>query len=94
VTVILTSLQIASATRNGAQGEDAWIVIRVSGERPVFPVLIEGALSAENLAAVLAANNDSQLEAALGERGVPAGAFTAPILVDFDGGGWRAPFAP
>jgi hypothetical protein len=27
-------------------------------------------------------------------RGVPAEAFTAPVFVDFDGGGYRAPFAP
>jgi hypothetical protein len=27
-------------------------------------------------------------------RGVGAAAFTAPVFVDFDGGGWRAPFAP
>ena len=27
-------------------------------------------------------------------RGVPAAAFTAPVFVDFDGGGYRAPFAP
>ncbi len=35
-----------------------------------------------------------QIRAALAHKGAPAQAFTAPIFVDFDGGGYRAPFAP
>ena len=31
--------------------------------------------------------------AALDGHGVPATALTAPVFVDFDGGGYRAPFA-
>jgi hypothetical protein len=31
---------------------------------------------------------------ALHGHGVPAEAFTAPVFVDFDGQGYRAPFAP
>jgi len=31
---------------------------------------------------------------ALVGQGVPALAFTNPVFVDVDGGGWRAPFAP
>jgi hypothetical protein len=80
--------------RAGAVGQDAWIVVKASGERAVFPVLTEGALNPDNLEAVVAASSDSELAAALGRVGVPAAAFTAPILVDFDGSGWRAPFAP
>ena len=34
------------------------------------------------------------MSAALAGKGIPAAAVTAPIFVDFDGGGYRAPFAP
>jgi hypothetical protein len=34
------------------------------------------------------------IDAALAGHGIPAAAVTAPVFVDFDGGGYRAPFAP
>ena len=46
-----------------------------------------------NLDALVSGTPDEVEEALVG-RGVPATAFTAPILVDFDGGGFLAPFAP
>jgi hypothetical protein len=36
----------------------------------------------------------TQIATALQHKGYGAMAFTAPIFVDFDGGGYRAPFAP
>ena len=34
------------------------------------------------------------IRAALAGKGVQAEAVTAPVFIDFDGGGYRAPFAP
>jgi len=93
VVLTLSASQVAAANRAGALGVDAWVVVRVTGERPVFPVLTQS-LDPQNLAAVVAAGTDNALAAALGTSGIPSMAFTGPIFVDYDGGGWRAPFAP
>ncbi len=80
--------------RAGATGEDVWVMVRVRGQKAVFPVLVDALLDdGPTLDAVLT-GNPTQLDAALMNRGVPAAAFTAATLVDFDGSGWRAPFAP
>jgi hypothetical protein len=77
----------------GGIGEDAWVVVRARGNRSIYPVLVNGVLSAENVA-TLVAGDPAQVEALLVGNGVPAAAFTAPIFLDLDGGGYRAPFAP
>ncbi|WP_428265497.1 CehA/McbA family metallohydrolase [Haliangium sp.] len=83
----------AIATRDGATGTDAWLVFRVRGQRAVYPILLEG-VTAGDTVDTLVEGDPATVEALLAERGVPAAAFTAPILVDFDGGGYRASFSP
>ena len=80
-------------TRAGATGTDAWFVFRVSGDRAIFPIMTQGAIDDTTLP-LLVAGTPAEVDAALRGRGVQAIAFTAPVLVDFDGGGYRAPFAP
>ncbi|MBI4510787.1 MAG: CehA/McbA family metallohydrolase [Deltaproteobacteria bacterium] len=80
--------------RAGARGKDAWIVVRVRGQRALYPVLLHETLDEASLDKVVSAKDDAELEAALGKKGIPAVAFTAPVLVDFDGNGFLAPFAP
>ncbi len=77
----------------GGIGQDAWVVVRARGNRSIYPVLLNGVLSTENVA-TLVAGDPEQVEALLVGQGVPASAFTAPIYLDLDGGGYRAPFAP
>jgi hypothetical protein len=50
-------------------------------------------MSNENID-TLVAGDPAALDSLLRAEGVPATAFTAPIYVDFDGGGYRAPFGP
>ncbi len=81
-------------TRAGATGTDAWLVFRARGDRGIFPILIKGdTVSAETMPALLG-GDIAAIGAALDGHGVPASAVTAPVFVDFDGGGYRAPFAP
>ncbi len=90
VTVVLDVADIR--TRAGAVGTDAWLVFRVRGDRAVFPLLTSNAIEPETAAAVLG-GDFATIRAALTGKGVPAAAFTTPVFVDFDGGGYRAPFA-
>ena len=92
-TVTISLAADAIPARAGAEGDDAWIVVRARGQRPVYPLLLDGVTTGATLDAILG-DDPVALEAALVGKGVPAAAFTAPIFVDFDGGGWRAPFAP
>ena len=90
------SISLAAAdieTRAGKTGDDAWLVVRARGRRAIYPVVLGGAITPANLPA-LTTGDPAAVAAALDARGAPAMAFTAPIFVDFDGGGWRAPFAP
>jgi hypothetical protein len=79
--------------RAGATGTDAWLVFRARGDRAVFPLITEEAVD-DGWLPVLLGGDMTAIAAALRGRGVPATAFTAPVFVDFDGGGYRAPFAP
>ena len=88
VTITLDATDIN--TRQGATGSDAWLVFRVRGNRAIFPVMVGDALTADTQAAILSGTFGT----ALVGKGVPAEAVTAPVFVDFDGGGYRAPFAP
>lgn len=78
-----TTLDLVNLTR------DIWLVVMVKGtdgiSRPLYPVLPNGLRTASNrtLADLLDGN--------LGEDGVTALAFTNPLFVDVDGGGWTPP---
>ena len=92
-TVVVTLDAADIANRAGAIGQDAWLVFRVRGARGIFPLLPEGAISAETLPALLGSDPTALHDALVG-KGVPAEAFASPVFVDFDGGGYKAPFAP
>jgi len=81
-------------TRAGKTGTDAWMVIRVRGDRGIFPVMSNGILADAAIFNTVLTGTIDQIHTALAHKGAPAQAFTAPIFVDFDGGGYRAPFAP
>jgi hypothetical protein len=85
----VTPDMLLARQRAGAQGSDLWLVARATGETALFPVIPIGV--ADGIAA-----NDlvDQGLGALAGTGVPALAFTNPIFVDVDGGGWRGPFQP
>jgi hypothetical protein len=80
-------------TREGAVSEDAWVVVRVRGNRGIFPVFLNGILTAGNLGTFLS-GSDEDKAAILEQRGAPAMAVAAPIFVIFEGSEYRAPFAP
>jgi|GEM_PF-1269454 len=92
VTVTLDANDIV--TRAGHTGTDAFLVFRVRGDRAIFPLLTgAGAIDATTRPAIMS-GNPAQIRTALVGKGVFAEAFTSPVFVDFDGGGYRAPFAP
>lgn len=75
--------------RAGATGDDAWMLVRVRGLHGLFPVIVDEAVTDQTLDDLIAGKLET-----LNERGVSAMAYTAPVYIDFDGNGWRAPFAP
>ncbi len=81
-------------TRAGATGKDAWLVFRARGDRGIFPLLLKSDTVSDTTMPALLSGDISVIGAALDGHGVPATAVTAPVFVDFDGGGYRAPFAP
>jgi hypothetical protein len=80
-------------TRTGATGKDAWLVFRARGDRAIFPLLTNDAVDDATLPTLLGGDMTA-IAAKLKGKGVPAEAVTAPVFVDFDGGGYLAPFAP
>ncbi len=92
VTITLDASDIV--TRTGAQGTDAWLVFRVRGDRSIFPIMTNGDTVDATTLPTLLGGDMTAIAGVLQGRGVPAAAFTAPVFVDFDGGGYRAPFAP
>jgi hypothetical protein len=92
VTVTLEAADIRN--RAGATGRDAWLVFRARGDQAIFPVMVQTALSTDAALAAALSGDPAQLAAAMTGNGVPAQAITAPVFVDFDGGGYKAPFAP
>jgi hypothetical protein len=92
VTITLDAADIT--TRAGATGKDAWLVFRARGDRGIFPILIKGDTITDTTMPALLTGDLQAIGTALDGRGVPATAVTAPVFVDFDGGGYRAPFAP
>jgi len=79
--------------REGATGSDAWFVVRAWGTRAIYPILLNDVVSGANLATLLDGSPEV-VDPLLYSTGIPALAFTAPIYVDFDGGGYRAIFSP
>lgn len=79
--------------RAGATGQDAWIVARVRGDRAIYPLFVGKLLTSAEVSTFV--NGPSAaLEAILQGSGRPAAAFTSAFFVDFDGSGYKAPFAP
>ena len=76
-------------TRQGATGTDAWIVFRARGNRAIFPIMPLNAITTDTQAAILS-GDFTQIRTALTGKGVPAEAVTAPVFVDFDGGGYTS----
>jgi hypothetical protein len=78
-----TTLNLAGLT------QDVWVVVLVKGTdgvvEPLFPIQPNSLNTSTNtsLADLIAGN--------LGEDGMTALAFTNPIFVDVDGGGWTPP---
>jgi len=68
-------------------------VFRARGDRAIFPIMPGQAITDATLPVILG-GDAAATAAALTGVGVPATAVTAPVFVDFDGGGYRAPFAP
>jgi hypothetical protein len=79
---------VAAHTRAGARGKDFWMLARVTGLTGLWPVIPQAVDATAVPVATLVAGGP------LVGQGVPALAFTNPVFVDVDGGGWRAPFAP
>lgn len=92
-TVRITVNKDDIVNRAGASGEDAWLVFRARGSRAIFPLLMNG-VNTEDTLDTLVSGDPAQVEEILATRGVPATAFTAPVFVDFDGGGYTAVFSP
>jgi hypothetical protein len=71
----------------GSRGRDLWLVARTFGDHAMFPVAPGGIRKSADLSALLDGRP-------LDDQGAYAVAFTNPLYVDVDGGGWRGPFAP
>jgi len=74
-------------------GQNVVVVLRERGDRALYPLLLGGVINDDNLA-TLVSGTQAEVDAALDGIGVTATAFTAPIYLDLDGGGYRAPFEP
>jgi hypothetical protein len=80
---------------DGGTGDDAWVVVRARGGRAIYPLLLNELLGEEGVDInVLVTGEPGAVDTLLRANGVPASAFTAPIYLDLDGGGYVAPFAP
>jgi hypothetical protein len=69
--------------------EDVWVVVLVKGtdgvSRPLFPIQPDSLKTSTNTTLA------NLIDGNLGEDGMTALAFTNPLFVDVDGGGWTAP---
>jgi len=92
VSISIAEADMALFNREGAQGTDAWVVVRVRGQRSIFPLMEDGVSS--ELLSVVTTGDRAAMDAAMYGVGIPAAAVTMPLYIDFDGGGYRAPFAP
>lgn len=80
--------QLLAQARPGASGQDLWLVARVTGQVGLYPVIPQA------VDPTVVPVSDLVAGKPLAGQGVPSLAFTNPVFVDVDGGGWRAPFAP
>jgi hypothetical protein len=80
--------------RDGAKSQDLWIVVRAYGSQGIYPLHYGDGVITAAIVDVLAAGSDDEVRAALVGQGPFAMAYTNPIFVDVDGGGYKAPFAP
>ena len=92
-TVQITVDRADIINRAGATGDDAWLVFRTRGDRGLFPLLSLGGITDEVLD-VLVSGDEAAIDAVLRGAGAPATGFSAPVFVDFDGGGYTAVFSP
>jgi hypothetical protein len=92
VTVTLEAQDIV--TRAGRTGTDAWLVFRARGDRAVFPLLLNNNTVDPTTQAAIMSGDFAMIRTALTGKGAAATALTSPVFVDFDGNGYRAPFAP
>ena len=83
-------------TRAGARGQDAVVVLRASGQSALFPLVYESTVGLPDVAGLIDADTPAEVNAVFAshETVVFPSAFTGPVRVDFDGGGWVAPFSP
>jgi hypothetical protein len=79
---------------DGGTGKDAWVVVRARGDRGMFPMYLWDTVTDANVGTLVSAGSDAERDAAMAGVGIPAEGFTGAIYVDFDGGGYRAQFAP
>ena len=75
------------AHARGRPGQGLLALARVTGLTGLWPVIPQRSTHVVPVADLVAGKP-------LVDQGVPALAFTNPVFVDVDGGGWRAPFAP
>ena len=94
VTFTLAASDVAAANRAGARGQDAVVVVRASGQSAMFPLLFESTVGTTEVPALVDADDPDAVNAVFAGRArvVFPAAFTAPVRVDFDGGGWTSPF--
>lgn len=79
--------RLLSKNRAGARGRDLWLVARAFGDRSLYPVLssaIDPATDVDKLVSGVPITNTGAFPLA----------FTNPVFLDVDGGGWRGPFQP
>ena len=83
----------ANSRREGAIGNDAWLVVRVMGRESIYPVVITGIdVDLDEIQTLIDTemNDWGQL---LKDKGEFPNAFTTPVYFDFDGDGYKAPFS-
>ena len=83
----------ANSRREGAIGNDAWLVVRVMGRESIYPVVITGIdVDLDEIQTLIDTEmNDWGL--LLKDKGEFPNAFTTPVYFDFDGDGYQAPFS-
>jgi hypothetical protein len=89
IDVMVDAATLLAHQRQGARGQDLWLVARATGDVGLFPTVPLGLTDVADVGPIVDMGT-----AALAGKCAPALAFTNPVFVDVDGGGWRAPFAP
>jgi hypothetical protein len=87
VQVEVETAKLLTNNASGATGKDVWLLARATGDQAMFPSAPTGLRADVSMSQLL----DGVPMTDMG--GFPL-AFTNPLFVDIDGGGWRAPFQP